>query len=72
MRSGGDTRFSFLIDVGGVWVIGIPMALFGAFILHLPVYWVYLMVMGDELIKWFLGMWRYFSKRWIHNLAERM
>lgn len=72
MRSGGDTRYSFLIDVGGVWIIGIPMALLGAFVLQLPVYWVYLMVMGDETVKWFLGMWRYFSHKWIHNLAEHM
>jgi len=72
MRSGGDTRFSFLIDVGGVWLIGVPMALLGAFVLHLPVYWVYLMVMSDEMAKWFLGMGRFFSRRWIHNLAERV
>ncbi len=72
MRSGGDTQYSFLIDVGGVWLIGVPMALLGAFVLHLPVYWVYLMVMGDEVTKWFFGIWRYFSRRWIHNLADRV
>ena len=72
MRSGGDTRFSFLIDVGGVWIIGVPMALLGASVLHLPIYWVYLMVMADEVAKYFLGMWRFFSRRWIHNLAERI
>jgi Na+-driven multidrug efflux pump len=72
MRSGGDTRFSFLIDVGGVWLVGIPMALLGAFGLHLPIYWVYLMVMSDEVSKLILGMWRFFSHKWIHNLAERI
>jgi len=30
------------------------------------------MVMADEVAKWFLGMWRFFSRRWIHNLAERV
>jgi putative MATE family efflux protein len=72
MRSGGDTYFSFLIDVGGVWVIGVPMALLGAFVFHLPVYWVYCMVMADEVAKWFLGMNRYFSRKWIHNFTEKI
>lgn len=72
MRSGGDTHYSFLIDVGGVWIIGVPMALLGAFVFHLPVYWVFCMLMADEVSKWFLGMWRYFSRRWIHNLADKI
>jgi Na+-driven multidrug efflux pump len=37
MRSGGDTRFAFLADIGPMWLLGIPIALFSAFILALPV-----------------------------------
>jgi putative MATE family efflux protein len=70
MRSGGDTRYSLLLDGVIIWVIGIPMAVLGGFILHLPVYFVYLLVMSEELTKCLLGLRRYFSRKWIHDLAQ--
>lgn len=70
LRSGGDIRFAFLIDVGMIWGVGVTMASLGAFVLHLPVYWVYLMVMGDEIGKFVLSIWRFTSRKWIHNLAR--
>ena len=69
-RSGGDIRFAFILDAGMIWVVGVPMAFLGAFIFHLPVYWVYLMVLSDEFTKFVVGMVRLFSKKWIHNLAS--
>jgi len=69
LRSGGDTRFAFLIDAGSVWIIGVPLAFFGAFILGLPIHWVYLMVLSDELVKMLLGLKRFFSLRWINRLT---
>ena len=69
-RSGGDTRFAFVLDGIIIWVVGVPLAFAGAFIFHFPVYWVYLMVMSEEITKWILGVYRFFSRKWIHNLAE--
>ena len=70
MRSGGDTRYSLFLDGVIIWILGVPMAVLGGFILHLPVYWVYLMVMSEELTKFILGLRRYFSRKWINNLTE--
>jgi putative MATE family efflux protein len=72
LRSGGDTRFSFVLDVGTVWVIGIPLALIGAFVFHLPVYGVMLMIMAEELVKFGVGIFRVRSGRWVHNLSQAM
>ena len=72
LRSGGDTRFSLMLDVGTVWLVGIPMALLGAFVFQLPVYWVYAMVMADDLVKAIGGMYRFLSRKWINNLARDM
>lgn len=69
LRSGGDARFSFFLDGMVIWIVGVPMAFFTAFVLHLPVYWVYLAIMSEELLKWIIGMRRIFSKKWIHNLT---
>ena len=70
LRSGGDTRFGFFLDVGSIWVVGVPMAFLGAFVLHLPVYLVYLMITLDEATKFIIGLWRFFSRRWIHDVTK--
>lgn len=70
LRGGGDTRFALVLDGFIIWIVGVPMALLGGFVLHLPVYWVYLMVMAEEVTKWGLGLWRFFSRRWIHDWTQ--
>ncbi len=70
LRSGGDTLFSFFLDGVVIWVVGVPMAFTGAFVLDLPVYGVYFMIMSEEILKFIIGLWRYFSRRWIHDLAQ--
>jgi Na+-driven multidrug efflux pump len=70
MRSGGDTRYSLFLDGIIIWILGVPMAFLGGFVLHLPVYWVYLFVMSEELTKCILGIRRYFSRKWIHDLTR--
>jgi Na+-driven multidrug efflux pump len=73
LRSGGDTRYSLILDVGTVWLAGIPMGLLGAFVLHLPIYWVVVMVgLADELAKLIGGMLRFVSGKWVNNLASSM
>lgn len=37
-----------------------------------PVYLVYLCAMSEEATKWFLGINRYFSRKWINNLTMHM
>jgi len=70
MRSGGDTRFAYLMDAGAMWLIGVPLALAGAFLFRLPAHLVYLLVMIEETIKFFISAWRFRSRRWIHDLTS--
>jgi putative MATE family efflux protein len=70
LRAGGDTRFALLMELCSIWLIGVPAAYVGAFVLHLPVYLVYLMVMLEEVAKAFVSGWRYKSRRWIHDLVN--
>jgi putative MATE family efflux protein len=70
MRSGGDTRFAFLADIGPTWLLGIPIALLSAFVAGLPVYWVVLLVLvADEGTKFFISLWRVRSALWIHSVV---
>jgi putative MATE family efflux protein len=70
LRSGGDTRFALLLDGGIIWLIGVPFGAIAAFVFHLPVYYVYLAVMSEELCKFGMAIWRFKSRKWIHNLAQ--
>jgi Na+-driven multidrug efflux pump len=52
--------------------VGVPTAYLGSSVLHLPVHFVYLCAMSEETAKWFLGLHRYFSRKWINNLAAQV
>lgn len=70
LRAGGDTRFALIMEICSIWLIGVPIAYFGAFVLGLPVYLVYLMVGLEEVAKAFVSYWRFRSKKWIHDLVN--
>ncbi|MEE4193597.1 MAG: MATE family efflux transporter [Anaerolineae bacterium] len=70
LRPGGDTRFTMLVDSVLVWLVGVPAALLGANVLGLPIYWVYFMVMSEELVKNVLCFFRFRSGKWINNLTH--
>jgi putative MATE family efflux protein len=70
LRAGGDTRFSMFLDAGTVWLVGVPMALICGLVLHFPVYQVYLLIISEELVKYCIALWRFFSHRWVNNLVQ--
>ncbi|MGE5376436.1 MAG: MATE family efflux transporter [Bacteroidota bacterium] len=70
LRAGGDTRFCMFTELISIWMIGVPAALIGGFVLHLPVYGVYALVLLEEAFKAFIVSWRFLSRRWIHDLVN--
>jgi MATE family, multidrug efflux pump len=72
LRSGGDTRFSLVLDGFVIWLVGVPVTAAGAFLFHLPVYLVFALTLSEEATKFVAGLWRYFSKRWINDLTQRV
>ncbi|MDF2486719.1 MAG: hypothetical protein K0R46_2887 [Herbinix sp.] len=69
LRSGGDTKAALFLDVSSVWLIGIPMAVLGGLVLHLPIYLVYIMITTEEIYKFIFGMLRYRKKKWLKNIV---
>jgi Na+-driven multidrug efflux pump len=72
MRSGGDTRFSLVVDGLVIWLLGVPFTAAGAFLFHLPVYFVYALTLTEEVTKFVLGVRRYLSRKWINDLTTRV
>jgi len=70
LRAGGDTRFGMALDIISLWGIGVPLSLISGLLLHLPVYWVYLIVNTEELVKFIVAINRVKSRRWINNLVR--
>ncbi|HHV38045.1 MAG TPA: MATE family efflux transporter [Tepidimicrobium sp.] len=72
LRGGGDTRFSMLLDMAGVWLIGVPLAFIGALVLKFPVYYVTPLVYMEEVVKAAIGTPRVISRKWVTNLIKDM
>lgn len=66
--AGGDTLFSMTVDVGGIWLIAVPIALIAGFVFRLPVHLIAACVTAEEFTKMLIGFIRYRSGRWMHNV----
>ena len=69
LRSGGDTKYTAILDFASVWLIGIPMAFLGAYVLDLPVYVTYAMVYFEEVVKVFFSSARVRKNKWAKSLV---
>lgn len=70
LRAGGDTRYAMFTELFSVWLVGVPSALIGGFVLQLPVYLVYAMVLLEEAVKAIIIVRRFLSRKWIHDLVN--
>lgn len=69
-RAGGDTRFGLLLDVSTMWGCSILFGFLAAFVWHLSVPIVYVILMSDELIKVPITVWRYRKYRWLKDVTR--
>ena len=69
-RAGGDTRFGLILDVGVMWLCSIAAAAVGAFVIGIPMPWVYILLCSDEVIKVPFSIWRYRSYKWLNNITR--
>lgn len=70
LRAGGDTKYAMFMELFSIWFIGVPVALIGGFVLHLPVYYVYALVLLEEAVKAIVIFRRFISRKWIHDLVN--
>ncbi len=67
--AGGDSRFGFLCDTITLWCITVPLGFLAAFVWHLPVVLVYLIVNLDEFVK-LPAVYRHYKKyKWVKDLT---
>jgi putative efflux protein, MATE family len=71
LRAGGDTKFLMIADVLFLWVISIPLGFFTGLYLGFPAWIVFLCLRSDEILKSIWCVIRFFSWKWIRNVAVR-
>ena len=69
-RSGGDSKFGFYCDLIDMWAYAVPLGFFSAFVLRLPVRWVYFLLMTDEFVKWPFVIRHYKKGQWLRNITR--
>ena len=69
-RAGGDTKFGLICDTIDMWVYAVPLGFFAAFVLKLPVLWVYFLLCTDEFVKRPWVIKRYLSGKWAKNITR--
>jgi len=70
LRSGGDTVFSLLLDISALWLVGVPLVGLAALVFRWPIEFVYLCTLVDEVLKIFIAIPRFVSRKWIHVLTQ--
>lgn len=68
IRSGGKTKYVMLIDLIGTWVFGVPLGLFSAFVLKLPIPYVYFILSLEECVRFGISMVVLRRRKWMQNL----
>ncbi|WP_019612832.1 MATE family efflux transporter [Psychromonas ossibalaenae] len=69
LRAGGDNYFCLRMDFVSMWMVGVPLTAFAAFILDWDFKYVYMLMLAEELVKFALCFQRYLKRYWMNNLT---
>ena len=70
LRGGGDVQMATMIDLGPLWLAAVPFAAICGLVLKTGIFWVYMAFTLDYGIKFFLGIHRLRSGRWVRDLTR--
>ena len=69
LRSGGDTMFCAVVDVGALFIAGLPLAFLGAFVFDLSLPLVYLLARSESIARALISYIRYKTNKWVKNVT---
>lgn len=72
LRAGGDTKFSFAVEAGCLWLVGIPVTALAGLVLNWDFPIVYSLCMVEEVLKLIILIRRYKKGSWLKNVVENM
>lgn len=70
LRGGGDVKMASLIDICPLWLFAVPVTAVCGLIFKLPIFWVYLVRLVEQIIKLIAGLWRLRGGQWVRDLTR--
>lgn len=70
IRSGGRTKYVMWIDMTGTWCFGVPLGLLTAFVLKLPIPYVYFILSMEECVRLAISLVVFRKKNWMRSLEQ--
>ena len=70
LRGGGDVRAAAVIDITPLWLVAIPLSALFGLVLRWGIFWVYVGILSEQVVKFFLGMWRLRSGAWSNDVTR--
>lgn len=70
LRGGGDVRIAMLIDVLPLWLVAIPLAFLFGLGLKWGIFWVYVGICMENVVKFGFGISRLRSRAWINDVTR--
>ena len=71
LRSGGDTKYSLLLELSCMWFVSLPLTFFAAYN-GAPIYILVLLSYTEDLVKFIFGVPRALSKKWATNIVNEI
>lgn len=71
LRAGGDGKTGLITDIFTMWLITIPLASMGAFVLGWSPVTVIIIIKFNIVLEAFVGIWRIQTMKWVKNFAVR-
>lgn len=71
LRSGGDTKYALLLEMGCMWLVSLPLTFFAAY-KGVPIYILVALTYTEEVAKFIFGVPRAISKKWANNIVKDM
>lgn len=68
IRSGGRTKYVMFIDLIGTWCFGVPLGLLSAFVLKLPIPYVYFILSLEECVRLGISLVVFRNRKWMQRL----
>ncbi|MGM9540646.1 MATE family efflux transporter [Anaerovibrio sp.] len=68
VRSGGRTKLIMWIDLMGTWIFGVPLGYLAAFVLNLPIPYVYFILSLEEAVRLLVTVVVFRKRIWMQSL----
>ena len=70
LRAGGDSFFLMFLDCGVLWLVGVPLAFSGVYLLGIQtIGGLFALIQCEQLVRMGIGFARYKQGKWCRNLT---